>query len=86
MTEQNLKQLADLHDENIELKKEIERLKAEREWIKIDQNVVNIIPDENLWVYWFKLNKVVFVPKGEFIPLGVVSHYMLLSKPEPPKQ
>lgn len=32
---QDLKQLAQLHDENIELKKEIERLKAEREWISV---------------------------------------------------
>jgi hypothetical protein len=27
-----------------------------------------------------------FVPKVEFVPLGVVSHYMVLVKPSPPKQ
>ena len=56
------------------------------EWIEINPNDVNTIPDENVWTYWFQLDKVVFVPKGEFVPLGVVSHYMLLTKPSPPKQ
>lgn len=36
MTELNLKNLADLNDENIELKKEIERLKADRDNLAID--------------------------------------------------
>lgn len=36
---QDLKQLAQLHDENIELKKEIERLKAEREWISVNDRL-----------------------------------------------
>ena len=56
------------------------------EWIEIDPNDINTIPDENVWTYWFQLDKVVFVPNGEFVPLGVVSHYMLLTKPLPPKQ
>jgi hypothetical protein len=55
-------------------------------WVEIDPSDINTIPDENVWTYWFKLDKVVFVPKGEFVPLGVVSHYMLLTKPSPPKQ
>lgn len=46
MTEQNLKKLAQLHDENTELKKEIERLKAEREWISVKQR----LPDNNIYV------------------------------------
>lgn len=35
----NLKQLAELHDENIELKNEIERLKAEMDsnWISLER-------------------------------------------------
>lgn len=32
---EDLKQIVKLHDENIELKKEIERLKGEREWISV---------------------------------------------------
>lgn len=83
---QDLKQYAQLHDENIELKKEIERLKGDREWIKIDPNETGTIPDENVWTYWLEVNEVRFSPKDEFIPLGAVSHYMLLTKPEPPKQ
>ena len=38
-----LKQLADLHDENIELRKEIERLKAEMEWVSVNDR----LPDAN---------------------------------------
>lgn len=41
MTEQNLKQLADLHDENIELKKEIERLKQHYNIDKLDKAAEN---------------------------------------------
>lgn len=91
--EDNLKQYAQLHDENIELKKEIERLKGELfgkseqlEWIKINPNETDIIPDENVWTFWLEVNEVRFSPKDEYIPLGAVSHYMLLTKPEPPKQ
>lgn len=91
--EDNLKQYAQLHDENIELKKEIERMKGELfgfteqlEWIKIDPNKTDSIPDENVWTFWLEVNEVRFSPKDEYIPLGVVSHYMLLIKPEPPKQ
>lgn len=36
---EDLKQYAQLHDENIELKKEIERLKGEREWISVNDRL-----------------------------------------------
>ena len=36
---QDLKQYAQLHDENIELKKEIERLKGEMEWISVEDRL-----------------------------------------------
>ena len=55
-------------------------------WVKIDSSLPSQIPDEDVWTYWFQVNRVVFVPKGEYVPLGVVSHYMLLVKPQPPKQ
>lgn len=82
----DLKQLARLHDENIQLTIEIERLKGERRWIKIDPNETDAIPNENVWTYWFKTNQVVLIDRGEFIPHGNVSHYMLLTYPSPPKQ
>lgn len=50
----NLKQLADLHDENLELKKEIERLKAERlpDGFKVyectDCKTINVLKDNGL--------------------------------------
>jgi len=53
MAEPNLKKLSDLHDENIELKKEIERLKAEREWI----SVVSELPKES-GRYWCHVEEV----------------------------
>lgn len=55
-------------------------------WVKIDSTIPNQIPNEDVFTYWFNNNKVVFVPKGEYVPLGVISHYMLLVKPSPPKQ
>ena len=65
---------------------ENERLKAEREWIEIDPNVKNQIPDEDVWTYCIQTCDVDFTPKGDYIPLGTVSHYMRLVKPQPPKQ
>jgi len=70
----------------VKIESENERLKAEREWIKIDPNVRNTIPDEDVWTYRFQSEEVRFTPKGEYIPLGAVSYYMPLSKPHPPKQ
>jgi hypothetical protein len=54
-------------------------------WVKIDSSLPNQIPDEDVWVCWIG-DIVEFIPKGEFIPLSSVSHYMLLVKPSPPKQ
>lgn len=51
---QDLKQYAQLHDENIELKKKIERLKAEREWISVEIE----LPKESgrYWCYIEEVN------------------------------
>lgn len=42
----NLKQLAELNDENIELKKEIERLKAESGWVSVKDR----LPEIGQWI------------------------------------
>lgn len=59
-------------------------MRAIMEWIKIDPSEKESIPDEPVWVFTIKEKKVVFVPKGEFIPLNWCSHYALLEKPKPP--
>lgn len=76
-----LKQYAQLHDENIELKKEIERLKGERGWISVKNNKIPEKLEDFL----------VLFDNGEIRrlleddpPFACITHYMPL--PEPPKQ
>lgn len=49
--EDNLKQYAQLHDENIELKKEIERLKGESEWISVNDRLPENEQVVDIWKY-----------------------------------
>lgn len=82
---QDLKQLADLHNENIELKKEIERLKAEREWISVKDK----LPDNNIDVIvrldWGGVDTDYLTSTKYFEFFGnKVTHWILW--PEPPKQ
>ena len=91
-----LKQLADLHDENIELKKEIERLKAEREWISVEDrlpefgeeyNCVQVLDDVGNPVTsiteYYAIEKIFCYPGTDIEQKGI-THWMPL--PEPPKQ
>lgn len=82
MTEPTLKQLADLNDENIELKKEIERLKVEREWISVEYRLPNKSDGTNVLV----TNKsgVIGITIHSWVSKLYCTHWMPL--PEPPKQ
>lgn len=53
------------------------------EWIKVNPNESNTIPDENVWVYTLE-KEVTFVPKGVYIPFNFCTHYQLLNPPAPP--
>lgn len=89
---QDLKQYAQLHDENIELKKEIERLKAEMEWVSVNDR----LPDANETVLvtngarvkevWFCQRTKLDKPNFMFTTMKFdeITHWMPL--PSPPKQ
>lgn len=96
---QDLKKLAQLHDENIELKKEIERLKAERDFSVYDvkNKLPNIehgsflvyapksFPKNSRWLVAEYYDDVKgFYSESSEQFLDDVTHYCEL--PEPPKQ
>lgn len=56
------------------------------EWIKIDPNKEDTIPDENVWVFHIERQEVQFAPRGKWLPLNTYSHYKLIKKPKPPKR
>jgi len=88
---QDLKQYTQLHDENIELKKEIERLKGEREWISVKDRLPEIWKDYLVTDGGACMVAEFMIESQEWNFFGIswwsnghVTHWMPL--PEPPKQ
>ena len=53
-------------------------------WVEIDKNKTESMPDVDLWAYNSISEQVELIKEGVFLELGIYTHYQLIDKPNKP--